>query len=114
MNAYELRLNFSTNKICSSAECDSSDDLHPVFAAVSVCVYCIVCAFFLFVCLHDHVYPCMCACVCACVPVCVFAHAYVQQCMCVWRWRWRWAGCRGLLLLNRSSVLLIKMHSIPL
>lgn len=29
-------------------------------------------------------------------------------------WRLRWAGCRGLLLLNRSSMLLIKMHSVPL
>lgn len=41
---------------------------------------------------------------------CVMAYADTCQCICAWRW----AGCRGLLLLNRSSVLLIKMHSIPL
>lgn len=45
---------------------------------------------------------------------------FVQKCVCICIrvsecvWRWRWAGCRGLLLLNRSSMLLIKMHSIPL
>lgn len=62
---------------------------------VSVFLICTLLSYFVFL----FVQKCMYLCVCFCIM-------YV--------WRWRWAGCRGLLLLNRSSMLLIKMHSIPL